>query len=161
MNRSRLKSNRKKKLDETSIELNVIQNGRFSTILFMIGCFLNFIEYNYSERAILQSISNTEGDNLDFDDEIKAAEIAETVSIIFLIAMIIFTNNALTNFILQLDNSTFVIGSDPKTSDTNNKQGSRIIAFFDLIKVLGYAGAAIGYHIALEELKTSPKQKRY
>lgn len=154
MNRSRLKSNRKKKLDEKSIELNVIQNGRFGTILFMIGCFLNFIEYNYSERAILKSMSNTKGEDSDFDDQIKATEIAATVSIIFLIAMIIFANNAITNF---LNNSNFVIGADPKPSDTNNNQAPRIIAFFNLIKVLGYVGGALGYHIALKELENSHK----
>lgn len=152
MKNYQLRKIRKVKSNEIDIQLNIIQNGRFATILFMIGCFLNFIEYNYSEKAIFQSLSSIDEEYDVLNNEIKASNIAATVSIIFLIAMIIFAINALTSFMLDLS----VLDPDKNTNTKiSNNQGARLVAFFDLIKVLGYLGAAIGYHIALEELKNS------
>ena len=116
-------------------------------MLFMVGCFLNFIEYNKSEQAIFQSMSNTKENNLSFDNELKAAKIAETVSVIFLIAMCIYANNAITTLSLQVDSLDDI--------KSKNSLGWSIITFFDLIKVIGFIGAAIGYNINLKELYKS------
>lgn len=58
MNKSKLKNYKKENLDEVAIQLDILQNVRFDPILFMIGCFSNFIEYDYSEKAIFQSLLN-------------------------------------------------------------------------------------------------------
>lgn len=58
MNKSNLKNSKRENLDKTSIQLDILQNARFATIFFILCCFLNFIEYNYSEKAIFQSMSN-------------------------------------------------------------------------------------------------------
>lgn len=146
MNRFNLKTDIKKR-QKTDIQLKVIQNGRLSTMLFMIGCFLNFIEYNESEQAIFQSMSNTKENDLSFDNELKAAKIAETVSVIFLIAMCIYANNAITTLSLQVDSLDDI--------SSKNSLGWSLITFFDLIKVIGFIGAAIGYNINLKELYKS------
>ena len=145
MNKSRVKISKKEK---ASTQLNILQNARFATILFMFGCFLNFIEFNYSEKAILQSMSNID-EKLIQDNKVKAALIAKYVSIIFLIAIIIFTCNAFTT--LELGLSDTPLDRDAMSSKSN--KSARTIAFFDLIKVLGYGGAAIGYFLALENLE--------
>lgn len=58
MNKSKLKNYKKENLDEVAIQLDILQNVRFAPIIFMIGCFSNFIEYDYSEKAIFQSLLN-------------------------------------------------------------------------------------------------------
>lgn len=151
MNKSKLKNYKKENLDEVAIQLDILQNARFATILFMIGCFLNFIEYDYSEKAIFQSLSNDDESVIN-NNEIEAAEIAKAVSIIFLIAIIIFTGNALTTFGLGITNASFDRNNVSNKFSESNSNSSRIIAFSDLIKVVGYLGAAIGYSMVLEEM---------
>lgn len=151
MNKSKSKKSMRENLDETTIQLDILQNARFATILFMIGCFLNFIEYNYSEKAILHSISNTD-ESVALSNEIKAAVIAKAVSIIFLVAIVIFTGNAFTTLKLGLNN---IILDRNTTSNKSDLQSSRMIAFFDMLKVLGYLGAAIGYSVVLDNLENA------
>ncbi|RDY28547.1 hypothetical protein CHL78_005005 [Romboutsia weinsteinii] len=141
MCKSHSKNYRKQELDEVSLQLNVIQIGRLATILFIIGCFLNFIEYDKSEKAIFQAMDDATK-NLSTDNELQASRIAEVVSVIFLIAISMYTSNALTTLKLRLDKSNL-----------SSNQGWRFIAFFDLVKVMSYAGAAIGYYIATQELE--------
>lgn len=152
MKKSKSKNSKRENLDETSIQLDILQNARFATILFMLGCFLNFIEYNYSEKAIFQSMSNID-ESVIRDNEIKAAVIAKDVSIIFLIAIIIFTDNAFTTLELQPTNIPLDRSTPSSKSNKSAIQSSRIIALFDLLKVLGYLGASIGYSLALENLE--------
>ncbi|WP_018589464.1 hypothetical protein [Terrisporobacter glycolicus] len=156
---SKSRISKKNLSDETNIQIKLLQNGRFATMLFMIGCFLNFIEYNYSEKAILESASNVEKYNpVILDNELKSAEIAQMVSVIFLLAMIIFAGDNLINYMLELG----IVTSDPSDDSSNfeifnenSNQGLRIITVFSLVKVLGYFGAAIGYTIYLKELEES------
>ena len=154
MNKSKLKNYKMENLDETSIQLNILQNARVATILFIFGCFLNFIEYDYSEKAIFQSMSNIDKSVIR-DNEIKAAVIAKYVSIIFLIAIIIFADNAFTVFELNLSNIALDRTTISSKSNKSNIQSSRIIALFDFLKVLGYFGAFIGYSLDLENLENS------
>ncbi|CEO13265.1 hypothetical protein [Paraclostridium sordellii] len=154
MYKSKINYHREAPPDVVDIKLKILQNGRLATSLFMLGCFLNFVEYNYSEKAISQSMNNPSENSLTFDNEVKAAIIAETVSIIFLIAISIFTANAITTFTLNLNNFNPDPSQDSKIN-SNSNNSSKIIAFFDIIKVLGYLGAAVGYSSTLDELKSS------
>ncbi|MCC3867844.1 hypothetical protein [Terrisporobacter mayombei] len=156
---SKSRISKKNLSDETNIQIKLLQNGRFATILFMIGCFLNFIEYNYSEKAILESASSVEEYNsIVLDNKLKSAAIAQAVSIIFLIAIIIFASDNLIDYKLGLG----IVASDPSDNspnfeifNENSNNGLRIITVFSLVKVLGYLGAAIGYTVYLKELEES------
>ena len=149
-----MKNSKRENLDKTSIQLDILQNARFATILFMLGCFLNFIEYNYSEKAIFQSMSNID-ESVIRGNEIKTAVISKYVSIIFLIAIIIFIGNAFTTFELNLSNIVLDKRIPSSRSNKPDIQISRIIALFDVLKVLDYLGDAIGYSLALENLENS------
>lgn len=132
----------KKRLDGTAAQADIIQSGRFASLLFIIGSLLNFIKYNYDEKVIFEEIFNPYDKSLIFDNEVKSAKISEAVSIIILIAIIIYARNAMTIFKLEFSN----------TSNQNNYQGDKIIACFDILKVIGFLGAAIGYQISTQEL---------
>lgn len=132
----------KGRLDGTAAQIDIIQNGRFATLLFIIGSLLNFIRYNYDEKVVFDEMFNQSNESLIFDNELKADKISEAVSIIILIAVIIYTRNAMTIFKLESANA----------SNKNNYQGSKIIACFGVLKVIGFLGAAIGYQISTQEL---------
>lgn len=132
----------KKRLDGTAAQADIIQSGRFASLLFIIGSLLNFIKYNYDEKVIFEEIFNPYDKSLIFDNEVKSAKISEAVSIIILIAIIIYARNAMTIFKLESSN----------ISNQNNYQGDKIIACFDILKVIGFLGAAIGYQISTQEL---------
>ena len=130
-----------KNIDE---QLNIIQNGRFATLLFIIGSLLSFVKYDEEEKAIFESISNNQNSN----SEANAAIIGEFTSLIFLIAVLIYSNNAINTLRIDENNLT----PEPNSSNTADLKGSTFIAFFNLIKVIGFAGSALGYHINAENL---------
>lgn len=72
-------------------------------------------------------------------------EIAKAVSIVF-------TGNTLTTFELGITNISLDRNNVSKKSSDSSLNSSRVIAFSDLIKVIGYLGAAIGYSIVLKEM---------
>jgi hypothetical protein len=132
----------KGRLDGAAAQIDIIQNGRFATLLFIIGSLLNFIRYNYDEKVVFDEMFNQSNKSLIFDNELNADKISEAVSIIILIAVIIYTRNAMTIFKLESAN----------TSNKNNYQGDKIIACFGVLKVIGFFGAAICYQISTQEL---------
>jgi len=132
----------KGRLDGAAAQIDIIQNGRFATLLFIIASLLNFIRYDYDEKVVFDEMFNQSNESLIFDNELKADKISEAVSIIILIAVIIYTKNAMTIFKLESANA----------SNKKNYQGDKIIACFGVLKVIGFLGAAIGYQISTQEL---------
>lgn len=150
MKRSQNKGDSKGKSIETAIKLQIIRNGRFADVLFIIGSLINIIQFNEAEKAIFQTIANeTEQAS---NSEVKAAKAAEAASIIFLIAMFIFADTSVTTF--KIDQADL-----ESNADTTALEGHGIVAFSNLIKVIGYLGATTGFHLnTIEALKKQYEQ---
>lgn len=147
MKQSILVVDTKGKSKELCDRLNVIENAKLANLLFFIGSFLTIIQLNEAEKAVFQTMTNTSGTNKGSDSEVKAAKIAETASIIFLTAVIINAINAMTILRIQLNDFKSSSNTKSKVSNITGLEGSKIVAFFDLLKVIAYIGAAVGYHI--------------
>ncbi|ACA55299.1 hypothetical protein N494_03920 [Clostridium botulinum A2B7 92] len=140
-------------LKEAAAKLNIIQNGRFATLLFIIGSFLILIEYNESEKSVFETMFNTTGKDQASDSDAKAAELAEIASLMFLIAVLIYTINAINTAEIELNDLNPDSNTESLLSNITTIKGSNIIAFFDLIKIIGFAGAALGFHINATAVK--------
>lgn len=123
--------------EETAIKLNIDGRGIFATWLFIIACFFYFYNYSENEKSLLTE--DKEQSSLHESNSIKAIEIG---SIILLIGMVIFFINSIEQLKLLL-----VDANENNTVNPTLIQGQRIVTFSNLIKVIGFAGAAIGYQV--------------
>lgn len=150
MKRSQPKGDSEGKSIETAIKLQIIKNGRFADMLFIIGSLINIIQFNEAEKAIFQTMANEI--EMASNSEVKAAKAAEVASIIFVIAIFIFADNSVTTFkIDQIDLESSV--------NTTALEGPKVVAFSNLLKVIAYLGSTTGFHLnTIEALKKQSEQ---
>ncbi|MGL4336368.1 MAG: hypothetical protein ACRCST_05685 [Turicibacter sp.] len=120
---------------ETDIKLDIIRDGRLATWLFIIGCLFYFYAYNEEEQGIIDDTKTAV-------NGVHAAKALEIAAFILLIGVIIFAINAFRKLDLLVNKQ--------QTNPTIIK-GQNLVAFSNLIKVIGFAGAAAGYHIIADE----------
>lgn len=156
MNKNKRRRRNKQLLStEDYIFLEVIRNGRIANLLFILGCLITILQFDYDEAIVFESIYGTSSSNSTYEKELTSANLAELVSVIYLIAIIIFTYNAFIKLNLKNNSSTSIPISDPVSNTPNSNDGYTLVAYFDLIKSLGYLGAAVGYFKIKEQLLSS------
>lgn len=140
MNTTFLNTEMQQETDVTQERLCLIQLSRLATWLFIMGSFLYLYSFDEEEKSL---VTNSKDEALSYQKSASKAVVEG--SSLFLVSIIILTIISWEKLqILRKDLST-----DPLIIE-----GQLLVFKFNLIKVLGFAGATAGYITIVEGLES-------